>query len=152
MEASCSPKSKATFKDRDLPAHLPRDDLLLILSNEHCGSLKVPQGTRITYSWESAEVGVGKPQRNMWWPGEAVYTQCLLYRCPVSAYLLCCPSRGQRTSQSEDQKIRSDILSYTAKDCYLVEDWQGSVSKSSTFAQLPCHGNCDKGCKVITTQ
>ena len=98
MEASCRPKSKATFKDQDLPAHLPRDDLLLILSNEHCGSLKVPQGTRITYSWESAEVCVGKPQRNTWWPGEAVYTQCLLYRCPVSAYLLCCPSRGQRTS------------------------------------------------------
>lgn len=43
MEASCSPKRKAIFKDQDLPAHLPRGDLLLILSNEHCGSLKVPR-------------------------------------------------------------------------------------------------------------
>ena len=46
------------MKDQDLPAHLPRGDLLLILSNEHCGSLKVPQGTHINYSWESAEVCV----------------------------------------------------------------------------------------------
>ena len=77
---------------------MSRDDLSLVLSSEHCGSLKVSQVTGITYSWESVQVYVvGKPHRNMWQPGEVVCTPCILYRCPVSVYLLHCPPREQRT-------------------------------------------------------
>ena len=67
------------YKDQDHPAHLSRDDLSLVLSSQHCGSLKVSQVTGITYSWERAQVYVvGKPHRNMRQPGEVVCTPWLL--------------------------------------------------------------------------
>ena len=55
------------------------DDLSLVLSSEHCGSLKVSQVTGVTYSWERTQVYiVGKPHRNMRLPAEVVCTPCLL--------------------------------------------------------------------------
>ena len=98
MEASVAQRGSYIYKDQDHPAHLSRDDLSLVLSSEHCGSLKVSQVTGITYSWERAQVYVvGKPHRNMRQPGEVVWTPCLR---AVSVYLPHCPPMEQSTGLS----------------------------------------------------
>lgn len=78
--------------------------------------------------------------------------QHLLYRCPVSVttYLVALQDRGQVRVNIEDS-IRHYSLTQPGS-CYNSEDCGEKFLESSMFVQLPCHGNCDKGCEVITTQ
>lgn len=43
-------------KDENVSEHLPRKDTALVLSSEHCGSLKGPQASAFTYNSGDSQV------------------------------------------------------------------------------------------------